>query len=530
MMQVYDRVISSGSHVTLLMLTLLLLVSFAALAGLDSVRGCVLTRASMRLDRLLAARVVAATIETATRGVSARNQPLRDFDTVRQFVTGSGVTAVFDLPWAPLYILCIVLLHPALGLFAFFSALVLIGFAVGNEYWTRSALREANDAAGFNYAFTEMSLRNAQAIQAMGMLPRLLQRWAVDRDLAMARQQTASERSATMSAAIKFLRLSMQSLILGLGAYLVIERQAGVGAIFAASILLGRALQPVEQIVASWRSFVAAKESFGRLSCLLEDNPQRTSSVALPRLEGRLSAEHLSYVIPGASRPILYDVAFQTEPGEVICIVGPSGAGKSTLARHIVGLLHPSAGAIRLDGASIPHQPRDAIGSLIGYLPQDIELFAETVAGNISRFAEGDDAKIVEAARIAGVHDMILRLPDGYGTHLGDGAMILSGGYRQRIALARAVYGNPSLIVLDEPSSNLDHEGDVALANCVREMKRRGATIVMISHRPATIGLVDKIMFMRNGMVDLFGPRDEVMRRLAGKAPIHVVAGAAASS
>lgn len=516
MLQIYDRVISSASEVTLVMLTLVLLVAFAALASLDVVRARVLTRASIRLDRRLAGRVVAAMVESTARGEAPRGQALRDFDTFRQFITGMGIHAIFDLPWAPIYILVIFGLHPILGAFAFGSAILLVLMALVNELIVRKPLAEAGTASARNYGFTDMSLRNSEVVQAMGMMHGLLRRWSRDRDALMERQVTASDRAAATTSVIRFMRLSVQSLILGLGAYLVIERVTTVGAMFAASILLGRALQPVEQIVGSWRNLVSARGAYQRLTQLLAAFPERGRSLMLPRPVGKLSVEGLGFALPRTSTPILRGVTFRLEKAEVLGIIGPSGAGKSTLVRQIVGVLSPSAGAVRLDGADVSTWPRQEFGRYVGYMPQDIELFADSVAANISRFRQDDedDNEVINAAKLAGVHDMILRLPQGYETQVGEGGAILSGGYRQRIALARAVYCNPSLVILDEPSSNLDSSGDVALQNCITELKRRGTTVVVVSHRPNTLQVVDKLLFMRDGLGELFGPRDEVIARL----------------
>ena len=519
MLQVYDRVVSSASEQTLVMLTILLVMTLATLASLDAVRARLLTRASIRIDRLLASRIVAATVEAAARGGNARSQPLRDFDTFRQFITGSGIHAVFDLPWAPIYIAVIFMLHPFLGAFALGSGVLLVLMALLNEYLTNTPLAEANAAATRNYAFTDMSLRNAEVVQAMGMMPGLLQRWSRDRNLLLDRQSFASDRAATTSSIIRFLRLAMQSLILGLGAYLVIERVTTVGAMFAASILLGRALQPVEQIVGSWRNIISARGAYGRVKALLIASPIRDPALALPRPAGRLAVEGLGYVFPGTNRPILRSVSFRIDAGDVLGVIGPSGAGKSTLARQIVGILAPSAGAVRLDGADVSLGPRESIGRHIGYLPQDIELFADTVGSNISRFRNDNDAEVIEAAQLAGVHDMILRLSNGYDTHIGESGTVLSGGIRQRIGLARAVYANPSLVVLDEPSSNLDSDGDNALLSCIAVLKKRGTTVVIISHRPNTLGAVDKLLFLRDGTAEMFGPRDEVIGRLSPARP-----------
>ena len=514
MLQVYDRVVSSASHVTLIMLTLVLLIALGALASLNSVRARILTRASIRLDQLLSGRIVAAAVENSARGGSARGQALRDFDNFRQFVTGSGIHAVFDLPWAPIYIGVIFVLHPWLGSFAFGCAVLLVGMALLNEYLVKRPLSEANEAAARNYSFTEMGLRNSEVVQAMGMMPGLLHRWSRDRNLLLERQTLASDRAATTTSLIRFLRLAMQSLILGIGAYLVIERLTTVGSMFAASILLGRALAPVEQIVGSWRNLTSARAAYGRVRELLTAHPLQDQALSLPRPTGQLSVENLSYVVPRTNRAILRNVSFRQAPGEVLGVIGPSGAGKSTLARQIVGVLYPTSGAVRLDGADVAPWPRESLGRHIGYLPQDIELFADSVASNISRFRNDNDEEVIEAARLAGVHEMVLRLPDGYETQVGDGGAVLSGGYRQRLGLARAVYGNPSLVVLDEPSSNLDSDGDTALLSCITELKKRGTTVVMISHRPNTLGVADKLLVLKDGVAELFGPRDEVIARL----------------
>jgi ATP-binding cassette subfamily C protein len=515
MLQLYDRVISSASHVTLAMLTIVLLFCLVTLASLDFVRTRVLMRAGMRLDRLMAGRVLSATVETSAKGATPTSQTLRDFDSFRGFVTGSGITAIFDLPWAPIYIFVIFLLHHWLGAFALGSALILIALAIFGQWRVRGPLAEANTTASRNYAFTDMSLRNAEVVRAMGMMGGLLQRWARDRNQALEQHVSATDRAAHNASIVRFLRMAMQSLILGLGAYLVIDRSVTVGVMFAASILLGRALQPVELMVGGWRNMLSARNAFHRIKALLTTFPPAAPTLALPQPAGRLSVEGLMYGIPGAPNTILRGVTFKIEAGEILGVIGPSGAGKSTLARQIIGVLAPSVGAVRLDGADVSSWPREALGRYLGYLPQDIELFADTVATNISRFRPDDeDSAVVEAAKLAGVHEQILRLPKGYETNVGNGGAVLSGGIRQRIGLARAVYNNPSFVVLDEPSSNLDTEGDASLQTCITELKQRGTTVVIISHRPQTIAIADKLLIMRDGAVELFGPRNEVVSKL----------------
>ncbi|TPI16201.1 type I secretion system permease/ATPase [Mesorhizobium sp. B4-1-3] len=522
MLQIYDRVVTSGSETTLVMLTLVLLAAFLALAGLDLVRAAILTRASARLDRLLSANILAASVETPSLG-AAQSQPIRDFDTFRQVITGSGIHALFDLPWSPIYIGVIFLLHPWLGFFALGSSLILIAMAALNEYMVRAPLKQANDLATANYNFTEMSLRNAEVIRAMGMIDGLVRRWGGDRGMALRRQGQASDRAALMSGIIRFLRLTMQSLILGLGAYLVIERQITGGSMFAASLLLGRGLQPVEQIVGLWRSLILARAALRRVEKLLDGGAQGERSFNLPKPTGKIAVEQLTFAIPNLQKVLLRDVSFKLEAGEALGIVGPSGAGKSTLARHLAGIMQPSRGTVRLDGADMTQWSREALGDHIGYLPQDIELFSDTVAANIGRFKTDVDREVIEAARLAGVHEMIIRLPQGYETQIGEGGAVLSGGYRQRIALARAVFGTPNLIVLDEPSSNLDADGDRALAECALELKRRGSTIIIVSHRPSTLANVDKILLLRDGGVEAFGMRNEIVALLNQRAaPIAV--------
>jgi ATP-binding cassette, subfamily C, bacterial len=521
LLQVYDRVVNSGSVPTLVMLTFALVIALSTMALLDHARARVLVRAGLRLDRLLSERVMTAMVRQANAVAgAAKSQALRDLDTVRQFLTGSSFYALFDAPWAPLYIVITALLHWVLGLMALVFAAILLALALANERMTGRLLRESGEAANRNYSLTETTLRSAHAIEAMGMLGGLLTRWSRDRWAMLDAQARASDRAAAMLSLIRFLRMLMQSLILGMGAYLVIQHDATGGVMFAGMFLLGRALQPVDQVVAGWRQLVSARSAYRRLEQLLAAFPSPAETLSLPHPEGRLAAQGVSLVLPGLTRPVLRDVSFEIAAGEMLGIIGPSGAGKSTLARLITGIRAPSGGVVRLDGANVATWNRADLGAHIGYLPQEIDLFADTIAANIARFGRVDDEKVVAAARLADAHDLILELPGGYDTMIEEGGTNLSGGHRQRIALARALYGDPSLIVLDEPSSNLDMEGDRALGQCMFRLKRMNRTVIVISHRPVTVSAVDKILLLHAGAVSMFGPRDEVLAKFGTKPPV----------
>ena len=515
MLQVYDRVMSSGSATTLIMLSLVLLLAYVSLVGLDTVRGRILQRAGVRMDSLLAQRLFLASLEQP----EVRSQPLRDLDTIRQFATGGGIQALFDVPWVPIYLAVLFMLHPALGAFALSGAILIGILALVNELVSRKVLSEAGNASNRNYAFTDTALRNSEPVRAMGMAGNLIARWSDDRNLMLEKQIGAADRGGLISGIIKFVRMAMQSLVLGLGAFLVIERVATAGIMFAGSMLLGRALQPVEQIVGHWRSFVSARDAYARIVRLLETVPAERPAIALPPPRGKLSVENVIFAHPASSKATLKGVTFQLEPGETLGVIGPSGAGKSTLARLLIGVAHPSAGVVRLDGANVARWNKSQLGQYIGYMPQDVELFPDTVAANISRLEASADHLIIDAAKLAGVHELILRLPQGYETVVGPAGVTLSGGIRQRIGLARAAYGSPRFVVLDEPSSNLDALGDMALAECVARLKESGSTVVIISHRTATIAAVDKILVLQDGLVEAFGDRDELMQRFAAQPP-----------
>jgi len=516
MLQVYDRVLASGSLSTLAALTVVLLLALLTLAALDFFRAGLLARSGLRLENRLSVRVMGAMVERANAThAGERGQGLRDLDSFRQFIAGGGVNTFFDAPWAPLFILAAFLMHFWLGMFALICAVLLLAMAVLNQRVTRDAVAAGAESSIRSSAFTEGSLRNAEVIQAMGMLPGVLARWSIDRRKLTAAQLLATERSSAVGSGIRFFRLFMQSSMLGLGAYLVIDRAITPGQMFAATILLGRALQPIEQAVAVWRQLASAWAASARLGRMLSQTSPRESTVSLPRPSGRLAVEQVTFMPQGTTRPILRAVNFALEPGEALAVVGPTASGKTSLARLLVGVHAPSAGAVRLDGASVHAWDRTEFGRHVGYVPQDIELFAGSVADNISRFQSGPDEAIVEAAQAANAHDLIVHLPNGYETQIGEGGALLSAGQRQRIALARALYGKPALVVLDEPNSNLDEEGDRALIATLARLKRASITVVIVTHRSSALSAVDQVLALQGGAVVAVGPRAEVMTKLA---------------
>ncbi len=524
MMQVYDRVISSGSRTTLAVLTLIVLAAYFALAALDRARSGVLAAASLRLDRHLAGPVFAAMLADANRSGARRAEAMRDLDTCRHLVSGHAMTAMFDVPWLPLYVLIGFLLHWSIGIFTVLSAAVLVAVAVATELHVRPASRAAHAHASSSGAWAEAALRNSHAVRAMAMLPGLVRRWGRERNDAVVHHHEAGDRTQRMTALVRFLRLAMQSLVLGLGAWLVIEHSATAGAIFAGSLLLGRALQPVEQVIAQWQSILSARAAFERLTALLSSHHALAAGAHAasthaaahdPAAGHRLVADGVSVMVPGHPAPILSSISFAIEPGAAVGLVGPSGAGKSTLVRLLVGATDPMRGSVTLGGLDIACWVESYGEPAIGYVPQEIELFDDTIAANIGRFGQAADGDIVRAAQIAGAHDMIAALPAGYLTRVGEGGLALSGGMRQRIALARAVLGRPRLVVLDEPSSNLDKAGEAALARCLAHLKAQGTTVVIVSHKSSTTALVDEFLVLIDGRLQAAGSRQEVVGRLS---------------
>ena len=522
MLQIYDRVLTSQSQDTLVMLTLLAVGLLVINAIVEVARSRLLVRVGTRLNAQLSPAVFASAFSARLKGSDrSLSEPLRNLDTLRSFLTGPGVIALFDAPWSPIYLGIIFLLHPLLGVVAVSGAIVIAGLAIASEFAVRSPLSEAGTGSRSSGDFTELVGRNAEVVHAMGMLGSLTRRWSRFHDYGAAWQAVASDRIAILQAIAKFIRMSLQIAILGTGAWLALNHQLSPGSMVAASIIMGRALAPVEMLIGQWRSIVAARQARQHLRSSLdlvdEEIPGRT---VLPPPSGRLEASQVGMRFPGASAPVLSNISFDLKAGDSLGITGPSGAGKSTLARLLFGLHEPTFGHIRLDGAEIADWPREQVGEYVGYLPQDVELLSGTIAANIARFGPHDSVQIVDAAMLAGAHEMILGLPEGYDTCIGDGGRMLSGGQRQRIALARAVFGAARLIVLDEPNANLDVEGENALRASLIRLKERGRTVVVISHKPSVLGVVDNILVLTDGRVRLFGPRERVFSEIKRMMPV----------
>ncbi len=512
MLQVYDRVLPSRNETTLVMLTLITLGLFLLMAGLDHARSFIVIRLGSQLDLKLNQRVYTAAFEANLRsgGFNAA-QALNDLTTLRQFVTGQPLFAFFDAPWFPVYALVLFLFHPMLGAFALGGAVLLVALAWLNERLSGAPLAEAGKLSIQSGQLAATTLRNAEVIDAMGMLPALRRRWFRLHEQFLDRQRVASEKSAVVSAASRTARITLQSLILGLGALLAVEGSITPGMMIAGSILMGRMLAPIDAIIGVWKQLSASRQAYQRLDGLLESFPERESGMPLRAPEGRLQVEAVSASVPGGRTAVLQRVSFALEPGDVLGLVGPSASGKSTLARLLVGVWPAAAGAVRLDGADIYRWNKEELGPAIGYLPQDVELFAGTIGENIARFGKVDAEKVIVAAELAGVHELILHFPQGYDTVLGENGAGLSGGQKQRIGLARALYGNPALIILDEPNSNLDEAGEAALFRAIEKLKSRGATVVIITHRHNILSATSKLLLMRSGSVQAFGPTLQVL-------------------
>jgi PrtD family type I secretion system ABC transporter len=527
-LQIYDRVLQSGSGATLFLLTLVAIGAMAGYAVLDDVRAQILVNMGVRFDKLLSTRLFALQMDNAGSVRGAEHvQALRDLDTLRGVVTGSGTLALLDLPWTVIYIGICFLLHWVLGVTVLVATAGLVALAVFNQVAVNAPLTESTISGNKSYQLTDTALRNVEPIQAMGMLPAILNRWRAVRRHFMARQAVASNRNSRIAAAVKFFRMVVQVAMMGIGAWLVIDHDMSAGALFAATMLTSRALVPIDQVVGVWRQLSQGWTAFNRLQTAF-DAPSRPVAMAMPHPEGRLSVEHVSFHAPHVETPIVNDVSFELAAGESLGLVGPSGAGKSMLARMLVGIAKPSSGMVRLDGADVYTWEREGFGRAVGYLPQDTSLMSGTVRDNIARFGEASPEEIVSVARRVGVHDMILRLPNGYDTQVGEGGTVLSGGQRQRIALARALLGKPRLVVLDEPNSNLDSDGEDSLRATITLLKQEKVSVILIAHRPSLLTGVDKLLILANGQIAKFGPMVHLMPQLIpaasiGAAPIPQV-------
>lgn len=521
MLQVYDRAVSSGSEATLLMLTLIMLFLMITLGSLEWVRSRIMVRISTRLEHELGARLYDASFKLALNsgGMHASTQPLSDLNGLRQFLTGNGLFAFFDAPWLPIYLAVMFVFHPWFGWLGLISAVLLLALAMLNERLTQAPLQQANREQTLATSLTGKSLRNAEVIAAMGMLSSLRQRWLSQVHKVLMLQSQASDRAGAITSLSKTFRQLVQSLILGLGAYLAINQEISGGLMIAGSILLGRALAPIDQMIGAWKGFVGARSQYANLHELLAKVMQEPVPMPLPTPIGSIRVENLHAGAPTSTKPIIRNITFQVTPGTAVGIIGASGSGKSTLARALLGIWPALEGHVRLDGADIAQWRREELGRHLGYLPQDIELFEGSIGDNIARLGELDAQAVVEAARMAGIHELILQLPQGYDTQIGANGGGLSGGQRQRIGLARALYGNPKVLILDEPNSNLDDAGEKMLALALQKMKQRGCTIFVITHRSNVLAQLDSLIVMNAGEMALCGPRDHVLKQLQGGSP-----------
>jgi len=512
MMAIYDKVLTSYSMPTLITLTIGALFAYVVMGLLDFLRSRVLVRVGVDMDRELSRPVFSETIKESCRlQRTGYTQGLRDINTLRNFFGGNAIFFIFDIPAFPLFLLVIFLLHPLLGYTAIAGNVVIIILGILQERTTHGRLSRATAASNQGQGLLAAGLRNAEVVSSMGMLPGLLRNWNAKNDEVIRLQTEASDQAGLLQAMSRSWRQAMQVLVYGIGAYLVLRGEMTAGMIIAASILMGRAMSPIEQAMATWRMSIDARESYNRLDTLLKTT-KTLEKMDLPAPQGRLEAETVSLAV--ANKPILNSVSFSLEPGEVMAIIGPSAAGKSSLCRVILGIWPSMGGKVRLDGSDVFEWEAEKLGPHIGYLPQDVELFPGTVSANIARLGEPDAEQVVAAATLAGVHEMILGLPNGYDTDIGEAGRNLSGGQRQRIGLARALYGNPKLVILDEPNSNLDDAGEAALMQALAQLKSRKVTTIMVTHKVSMLAAVNKILLLTAGQVAMFGPRDEVLSRL----------------
>ena len=522
MLQIYDRVLASDSVPTLVALTALAAIALATMAGLEATRGALLQRIAVQFEASHSPRVFASALWARLTGRKRSGQYLSDIETVRHFLNGQGVIAILDAPWAPLYLVLIFGFHPMLGIVATGGAVLLFALAWLNDRVASHVQRQGAATLSETQRFADAALQCAHAATAMGMAPSLGRRWMAMKLEALALTKQAGERTGLVQAASRAVRHGLQVAMLATGAILVIDKSITAGVMVAASIIMGRALSPVEQAIGHWRSFEAARSAWARLTELLRAVPPQRSAMPLPKPQGRLAVERVVCVPPGAREPVLKGISFDIRAGEALAIIGPSGAGKSSLAKVMAGIWQPTSGAVRIDGAMLEDYGAAARGSYLGYMPQEVELLDGTISENISRHEEDPDkAEVIRAAQQAGAHELILRFPDAYQTRIEDLGRSLSGGERQRIALARALYGKPSVVILDEPSSNLDRDGEIALMNALEALKETGVTSVLVAHRPSLLGHVDRVLVLDEGRIVAFGSRDEVTAKLFPTGTVH---------
>ncbi|MFK7945790.1 MAG: type I secretion system permease/ATPase [Paracoccaceae bacterium] len=527
MLQVYDRVLSSGSVATLQGLFLIVVGLYAFMALYDFLRARLLSRASYRLDQTVGAVAFAKWVRGGSDPGDKMTRPLSDLGVVRQFLGSPGVLGIFDLPWVPFYLAVVMFIHPWLGWLAIGGAGVVVVMALANQWTTRMHYARAMAMDGTESFFVEQARRNAEAVLPLGMLDRVKNRWSEMHTAGLAIGQVGGDRAEGFTASSKAFRMLLQSALLGLGGYLALQQEITPGMIIAGSIIAGRALAPLDQVIGNWRGIVRTREAHKRLKETLDNQKPANIAMRLPEPKGFVNLVNVYKYPPerlagGEQPPILQQISFELEPGDALGVIGPSASGKSTLARLLIGSWRPDAGEVRLDGATLDQWQPEELGQFIGYLPQSLELLSGTIRDNICRFdPEAQDEDIIAAARIAGVHEMVLKLAEGYGTRIGYGTPQLSGGQVQRIGLARAVYGMPKLVVLDEPNSNLDASGDEALSQAIATMREAGSTVVVMAHRPSAIAAVTKVLVLKEGRVVHFGPKDEVLRKATRPTPVE---------
>lgn len=519
-MQLFDRVLPTGHMETLFGLLMILGAALSVLGALEGLRLLILSRLGNWVERVLGPTVLEASVHQTIRGASPGPAMLNDLRQIRQFASSPVLTTLFDAPWTPVFILALTLLHPWFGAVGVVACAILFALAVLNEMMSRASAKNAASLSEQAHGKADAAIRNADAILSMGMLPRFRAQWISLSDDAAAVGDRGSKASAAITGTSKTLRLFLQSGVMALGAYLSLQGELSGGGMIAASILLGRALAPIDQSISGWKSFLQARSSYHRLARTLGDYQAESGNrIRLPDPEGRVSVENVHFRIPGGGT-VLNGVSFDVRPGEVLGVIGPSGAGKTTLCRLLTGSLRPGIGAVRLDGSELGHWDSVQLGENVGYMPQDVELFAGTVAENIARFDDGSEDAVVEAAQRAQCHDLIAHFPAGYQTGLRDGGVGLSAGQRQRVGLARAVYGPPRLLVLDEPNANLDEAGEKALWHALKRLKQDRVTVIMVTHRRAALNVCDKVLLLREGKVAEFGPRDEILTTIGKPEPL----------